>query len=99
MKDLPRVFANPIDKNINNNRNFSYGKLEDNSEIYDPVKVQEKINKLFKSDGTVYSIDCEITFDGYKKKYTIIGKTTNNLVTRNQKLIPINEIKDINLAE
>lgn len=31
MKDLPRVFANPINKAINNNGTYSYGKLEERS--------------------------------------------------------------------
>lgn len=99
MKDLPRVYANPIDKNLNNNREFSYGKLENERHIRDEQAVMDKINKIFKHESTTYSIDCLIKFESNEEKYTIIGKTNNNLVTRTQKLIPIREIYDIELAE
>ncbi len=99
MKDLPRVFANPIDRSINNNRSYSYGKLENQKPARDERQVLEKIDKLFKNDSTAYSIDCIIKFENNEEKYTIIGKTNNNLVTKTQKLIPIREIFDIELAQ
>ncbi len=98
MKDLPKVFANRIDKDINNNRSYSYGKLENEVQRRDDAMVNEKINKLFKSDSNIYSIDCLIKFESNEEKYTIIGKTSNNLVTKSQKLIPIRDIYDIDLA-
>ncbi len=98
MKDLPRVFANPIDRGINNNRSFSYGKLENERQVRDEHAVLAKIDKLFKNDSTLYAIDCIIKFEANEEKYTIIGKTSNNLVTKTQKLIPIREIYDIELA-
>lgn len=98
MKDLPKVFANPIDKNLNNNRTYSYGKLESERFIRDEKEVLRKIDKIFKSDKTLYSIDCIVKFENSEEKYTIIGKTSNHLVTKNQKLIPIREICDIELA-
>ena len=98
MRDLPKVFANPIEKDINHNRSYSYGKLENDRHIRDEKAVLEKINKIFKSDSTLYSIDCIIKFEANEDRYTIIGKTSNNLVTKSQKLIPIREIYDIDLA-
>lgn len=98
MKDLPKVFANPIDKSLHNNRSYSYGKLEDEKKNRNEGEIINKIDKIFKSESTLYSIDCIITFENNEEKYTIIGKTNNNLVTKNQKLIPIREIYDIELA-
>lgn len=98
MKDLPKVFANPIDKSLHNNRSYSYGKLEDEKKNRNEGEIINKIDKIFKSESTLYSIDCIITFENNEEKYTIIGKTSNNLVTKNQKLIPIREIYDIELA-
>lgn len=98
MKDLPKVFANPIDRGINNNRSYSYGVLENQGHVRDERNVLSKIDKLFKNDSTLYSIDCIIKFENNEEKYTIIGKTNNNLVTKTQKLIPIREIYDIELA-
>jgi len=98
LKELPKVFANPIDKSLNNNRSYSYGKLEEERKSRDEQTVLNKINNIFKSESTLYSIDCIITFENNEAKYTIIGKTSNNLVTKSQKLIPIREIFDIELA-
>lgn len=93
MKDLPKVFANKIDKNISNNRNFSYESLgSDNRDV------KEKIAKLFNDRNTVYSIDCIITLESGKEKHTIIGKTEYNLITKREQLIPIKDIYDIELA-
>lgn len=96
MKDLPRVFANKIDKDISNNRNMAYNNLSE--EHISPTSVREKIDDIFKSDKKIYSIDCLIRFENSEKKYTIIGKTDNNLVTKNERLIPIKDIYDIELA-
>lgn len=98
MKDLPRVYANPINNDINHNRTFSYGKLETEKFSRDADYVEGKLSKLFKSDRNIYSIDCLIKFATNEERYTIIGRTNNNLVTKNQKLIPIREIYDIDLA-
>lgn len=98
MKDLPKVFANPIEKDLNNNRSYSYGKLENEKYVRDERSVMEKIDKIFKSDSTLYSIDCIIKFEANEDRYTIIGRTSNNLVTKSQKLIPIRDIYDIELA-
>lgn len=98
MKDLPKVFANPIDKKIDNNSTLSYGKLREERFFRDDTMVRDKINKIFKSDERIYSIDCIVTYENHEEKYTIIGKTDNNLVTNHQRLIPIREIYDIELA-
>ena len=97
MKELPKVFANPIDKNLNNNRSFSYGKLEVDQNLKDERKLASKLDNLFGKE--FYSIDCLIKFENYEERHTIIGKTSNNLVTKTEKLIPIKEIFDIELAE
>ena len=98
MKDLPRVFANPINKKINNNSTLSYGVLKDERKVRDDVSVRDKIDKIFKSTDKIYSIDCIVTYENHEEKYTIIGKTDNNLVTNHQRLIPIRDIYDIELA-
>ena len=99
MKDLPKVFANPIDRNINNNRTLSYGSLMEERKFRDEYAIEQKINNLFKNNDKIYAIDCIITFANYEEKYTIIGKTGNSLVTKTEKLIPIKDIYDIELAE
>lgn len=95
MKELPKVFANPINKKINNNKVFSYGKL---MEDRNSIDVREKIDKIFKNNDMIYSIDCIILLKTGQEKHTIIGKTDNNLVTKTQNTIPIKDIIDIDLA-
>ena len=67
MKDLPRVFANPINKAINNNGTYNYGKLEERSKEQDLKKVREKLDSLFKSPNNIYSIDCIITYKDHEE--------------------------------
>jgi hypothetical protein len=95
--EIPKVFANPLHKNISNNEKTSYNKLEEKK--INKEEILKKINDIFKSDEKIYSIDCIIKFDKYQDRYRIIGKTTNYLVTINKNLINIDDIKDIKLAE
>lgn len=91
MKDLPKVFANPIDKVLVNNKNFSFDRIKDD------VSLEEKIDSLFKNNSN--RIYCTITTSKNKANHIIIGKTNNNLVTINEHLIPIREILDIEILE
>lgn len=83
------IFVNPIDKEISNNRNVSFNKLESTSD-----NVIDKINDLF-NENKIYRTKCEITFNNGKKEYVIIGRTNNNLITIDKELIKINDIIDI----
>ena len=99
MRVLPKVFAAPNNKKINNNSTFSYNKLDNDSNERNDILVRDKINNIFKRDEQIYSIDCVITFKEKKEKHTVIGATTNHLITNDRKLISINEICDIELAQ
>lgn len=99
MKELPKVYANPIDKPIDNNISYCYGKLVEDRIQRDEKYVIDQINKLLKKENTLYSIDCTITYFDTKETCTIIGKTKNSLVTKSQRVIPIKDIYDIELAK
>jgi hypothetical protein len=96
LKDLPKVFANPLDGKFNNNRTFSYGRLENPKKVRNEKEVTSKIESIFKDSSIV---NCIITFENTEEKYSIIGKTSNNLVTKSQKLIPIRDIYDIEVIK
>ena len=83
------IFVNPIDKEISNNRNVSFSKLESTSD-----NVMDKINALFNEDK-IYRTRCEITLSSGKREFVIIGRTNNNLITIDKELIKINDIIDI----
>ena len=94
---LPKVFANPITNKINNNKTIYYS--SNTKKEISPSKtfesIESKINKLFKSSKYVYKVDVEIeTLTGIDN-YKIIGKIKDNLITLDNKLIPISTIIDI----
>lgn len=98
MKILPKVFPAGSDKVIRNNKTVSYSKFSE-EKTRDESLVREKINKIFKRDEQIYSIDCLIYYENNTEKYTIIGVTSNHLITSDRKLISISEIYDIELAQ
>lgn len=96
---LPKVFANKISKKISNNDSVFYGKTEEirtsKKERNYTESIINKINKIFKSPKYVYKVDVEIETKEGKNSYKIIGKNTYNLITIENKLIPIADIIDI----
>lgn len=90
MKDLPKVFANPINKDIVNNKIYSYDNVKLNNE-----SISDKISKMFSNGNRSNRIACIITTKDLRTKHIIIGKTNNNLISINEELIPIKDIIDI----
>lgn len=104
-KELPSVFANKIDRKIENNKTCYISKNEEKKEKKEDKKfkieknINEKINEIFSSPRYVYKADVLITtIDGVIKK-RIIGKNGNNLITIENELINIDNIKDIKFDE
>ena len=102
-KKLPKVFANSIDKKLNNNETVYY---EKNKKIKEEIKnpknsfsesfnINQKINKIFGSSRYVYKADVEITTKEGKVSKKIIGRNKNELITMDNELIKINDIIDI----
>lgn len=92
-KILPKVYANKIDKVINNSREIYYTSSRGNESFID---INKKINDLFKSKNFVYKKDVKITLKGQVIKKTIVGLKNNYLLTMDNKMININDIVDIN---
>ena len=106
-KKLPSIFANKIEKNIKNNecvyyscnnkdkiekeeiRNKGTVKLESN------LNINQKINKIFSSTKYVYKADVRIYLKNENVDCRIIGKNSTHLITMDNKLIPLNDIVDI----
>lgn len=94
---LPKVYQNKNIGDINNDQEYFYSlnpqpvyKIERTEE---DIKV--KINKLFQSQKFIYKIKVIIVTSNGEKETTIIGKTSNELITIDNDLIPINDIIDI----
>ena len=100
MKQLPKLYANTFNKKIDNSQ--EYTKVRDNvleeTEL-SRHEINKKIDNIFKSNNYIYKIKTKIKTKNEDKIETIIGKTNNNLITIENKLININDIKDIKKVE
>jgi hypothetical protein len=101
LSELPRMYHNKIDNDLNNNeRVFSTldsNNIHTNSFINNKnnLTVEQKIVNIFNSPNYIYKIDVVIVTDNNKVIKRIIGKNKNNLITMDNEYIPINTIRDI----
>lgn len=89
------IFKNFIDKKINNNSNYSI--TRSNEYIKKDKNIIEKINDIFKSKNYIYRAKVVIDYNDKTEEKIIIGKDKNNLITIDNELISIDEIKDIKI--
>ena len=92
--DLPNVFPGEISEDVNNTQEVFYSN-GDRLIKDDDLSIEAKINRIFNSPNYIYKKDVLITRDGRKERFTIIGKTSNSLLTMDNKTIDINSISDI----
>ncbi len=94
-----KIYVNKIDKKIyNNQRSFDINNDNDNDlekYEYDKLSVNEKIDKLFNRNGYVFNVGVKIITDKKEYQTKVAGKVNNNLVTMDNDIIQINDIKDI----
>ena len=96
-EDLPKVFANKIDKKINNTQDIYYeDNSRNNSDMRDARTVNKKIADIFDSSSFVYKSSVKITTRDRVISKTIVGRRGNYLLTMDNEAIDINEIVDIN---
>ena len=91
--DKPRVFANPINKKIDNVQDLFRSDKESRS--INPVDVNKKINEIFAARNHVYKSKVKITLKDKVIEKEIVGKTNINLLTLDGDLIRITDILDI----
>ena len=93
MKELPKVYANPVDKDLHNNKEMYYSKiLEDRGKTKNMIK---EIDSIFGSKDFVYKSKVEITTKSDVFVTEIVGKSGSDLLTMNGEKIPIPSIIDI----
>ena len=91
--DKPKVFANPINKKIDNVQDLF--RSDKDSRSINPVDVNKKINEIFASRNHVYKSKVRITLKDAVVEKEIVGKTSINLLTLDGNLIRITDIVDI----
>lgn len=93
MEKLPKVFANRINKQIDNVQNVYRDSID--RSVSNPKNIPRKINEIFASTSHVYKSKVKITYKDKSEIETIVGKTNLNLLTMDGKLIKITDIVDI----
>jgi hypothetical protein len=104
-KKLPNLYVNKIEKVIDNNERVFYSALkpkvveETISEL--PIEeenqsVSDKVDELFNSPNYVYKMHAAITLkDKTEINKDIIGQMDGKLITIDEDLIDIDDIRDI----
>ena len=95
-KKLPKVFANTIEKELNNNERVYYDrgevkeeKVESKTNISSEFTINQKINKIFGSSRYVYKADVKIKLnDGNTVDKKIIGRNKNELIIEHTQEVP-----------
>lgn len=96
MNKKPKVFANKIDKKINNNETYY---KTDQEKVIDFPKgdINKKIKDIFNSSSYLYRANVVIKLKNGEVTKKIIGKNNNHLITIDNELIPVEDILDIRL--
>lgn len=94
-KKLPKVFANPLNKKINNSQETL--KVINNNSVFEKsnLTVDTKIRRIFNSPNYVYKSTVIIEDDKGIREKVIVGRTNDSLITQENELINILNIKDI----
>ncbi len=93
-KNLPRVYANPINKHLNNNRDVYYSGKEEIRSINN-INIIKKINEIFASKSHIYKSKVRITSNNNEFDAVIVGKTNDYLLTLTGDKINISSIENI----
>ena len=94
--ELPKVFANPIEKDFKNTQKIYEGDIKDRT-LEKQIPLQQKINNIFFAKDFIYKKKVIITTIDGKKEKIIVGKTKDTLLTMNGEKIKINDIYDIEI--
>lgn len=92
--ELPKVYSNPIDKEIKNNKEVYYSRSQVNN-YKSPKDITKIINQIFASKDFVYKKKIRITTFDNQLEVNLVGRTSNNLLTLDNQKIALNEIVDI----
>ena len=96
MKKLPKLFTCSFDKKMDNSKEYTKVKEEViSSNKLSKYDIKKKIDTIFKSKNYIYKINVLIKLNDREMNTTLIGRTSDNLITIDNKLIKISDIYDI----
>ena len=92
IKNNKKVFDSLKDKNIvNNNDNNKLTKKNDNSIL----TVKDKIKNLINDNNYIFNKEVTLIFNDYDKTCHIAGVVNNHIITMDNEIIKISDLKDI----
>ncbi len=104
MKKEKKIYVNKINKKIGNNQNYydiAFNNEKDctnaiqNTSQSNELSISKKISELFNTNGYIFNINVKIITDSKTYDTKIAGKVGNYIVTLDNEIIPIDDIKDI----
>lgn len=95
MDRLPKVFANRLSHNINNDQKIFYGGNREIVNNSNEASIKKKISDIFSSSNHVYKSKVLLRTNSGDTEKIIVGKTSSNLITIQGELIKISDIIDI----
>lgn len=99
-KKIPKVFANKVDSDGNNERVFHstdevlVDEKKESKFSYEK-NINQKINDIFNSSDYIYKADVLIKLKNESVTKRIVGRNSTHLITMENELIPISDIIDI----
>jgi len=110
MKKLPKIYQNEI-KNVKNNKEvFDSLKTEIASSLkkeskvikddsFNKLSVKEKILTLINQKSYIFNTKVVLIFQDYEKECQIAGVVNNHLITMDNQIIKIADLKDIKILK
>ena len=101
MKKLPKVYQNELNNNIHNNKKV-FDSLKENSinkkKIIKSTKkqsIKEKIKDLINQNKYIFNMETVLVFSDHEEVTNIAGIVNNHIITMDNRIIKIDELKDI----
>lgn len=95
---LPRVYSNPINKEIKNNKEYDYRSLKE-EKIQSPKDISKEVNRIFSRKDFVYKKKVYLKTYDQEEEVTLVGRTNTAVLTMDGKTIPIVNITEIKIQE
>lgn len=90
-----KIYVNEINKKIDNNQDYCDVFEKEEVIISKKLTIDEKLQELFNKNGYVFNVNVKIITDSKKYDTKIAGRVGNNIITLDNDVISIKDIKDI----
>ena len=90
-----KIYVNDINKKIDNNQDYCDVLEKEEVIISKKLTIDEKLQELFNKNGYVFNVNVKIITDSKKYDTKIAGRVGNNIITLDNDVISIKDIKDI----